>query len=284
MANASVKEMLQAGLHFGHQTRRWNPKMKPYIYGPRNGIYIINLDLSKRMFDKACDFITNEIGGGGSLLFVGTKRQAQAIIREQAKRCNMYYVDHRWLGGMMTNFQTIKTSVDRLKSIESMQADGSINKFPKKEILMMEKERVKLERNVGGIKDMRALPSALFVVDPKAEAIAVNEAKKLGIPIIAVTDTNCDPDGIDYLIPGNDDAIKAIKLISHYVAEAVLQGQAMRDGEEASEEAVEAAMADAEQDSVLEGAEVEDAKVEDAKVEDAKAEDAKADDSEKAAE
>ena len=257
MANASVKEMLQAGLHFGHQTRRWNPKMKPYIYGPRNGIYIINLDISKRMFDKACDFITNEIGGGGSLLFVGTKRQAQAIIREQAKRCKMYYVDHRWLGGMMTNFQTIKTSVDRLKSIESMQADGSINKFPKKEILMMEKERVKLERNVGGIKDMRVLPSAIFVVDPKAEAIAVNEAKKLGIPIIAVTDTNCDPDGIDYLIPGNDDAIKAIKLISNYVAEAVLQGQAMRDGEEASEEALEAAMADAEQDSTLEGAEAE---------------------------
>lgn len=170
----------------------------------------------------------------------------------------MYYVDHRWLGGMMTNFQTIKTSVDRLKSIESMQEDGSINKFPKKEILMMEKERVKLERNVGGIKDMRVLPSALFVVDPRAETIAVNEAKKIGIPIVAVTDTNCDPDGIDYLIPGNDDAIKAIKLISHYVAEAVLQGQALRDGEEASEEAVEAAMADAEQDSVLEGTEAED--------------------------
>lgn len=254
MANASVKEMLQAGLHFGHQTRRWNPKMKPYIYGPRNGIYIINLDISKRMFDKACEFITQEISGGGALLFVGTKRQAQAIIREEAKRCNMYYVDHRWLGGMMTNFQTIKTSVDRLKSIESMQADGSINRFPKKEILMMEKERIKLERNVGGIKDMRVLPTAVFVVDPKAEAIAVNEAKKLGIPIIAITDTNCDPDGIDYLIPGNDDAIKAIKLVCHYVAEAVLQGQAMRDGEEASEEALEAAMAGTDQDSAMEEA------------------------------
>ena len=257
MANASVKEMLQAGLHFGHQTRRWNPKMKPYIYGPRNGIYIINLDISKRMFDKACEFITQEIGGGGTLLFVGTKRQARAIIREEAKRCNMYYVDHRWLGGMMTNFQTIKTSAERLKSIESMQADGSINRFPKKEILQMEKERVKLERNVGGIKDMRVLPSAVFVVDPKAEAIAVNEARKLGIPIIAITDTNCDPDGIDYLIPGNDDAIKAIKLISHYVAEAVLQGQAMRDGEEATEEAMEAAMADAAQDSAMEAPETE---------------------------
>ncbi len=254
MANASVKEMLQAGLHFGHQTRRWNPKMKPYIYGPRNGIYIINLDLTRRMFDKACDFLTQEIANGGSVLFVGTKRQAQAIIREEAKRCNMFYVDHRWLGGMLTNFQTIKTSVERLKSIESMQADGSISKFPKKEILQMEKERIKLERNVGGIKDMRSLPTVLFVVDPKAEAIAVNEARKLHIPIIAITDTNCDPDGIDYLIPGNDDAIKAIRLISSYIAETVLQGQAARDGENASDEALEAAMADGEQDG---GAEVE---------------------------
>ncbi len=245
MARASVKEMLQAGLHFGHQTRRWNPKMKPYIYGPRNGIYIINLDLTRRLFDRACDFVQSEVAKGGTLLFVGTKRQAQAIIREEARRCGMYYVDHRWLGGMLTNFQTIKTSIERLKTIESMQADGSINKFPKKEILKMEKERIKLERNVGGIKDMRGLPSALFIVDPKAEAIAVNEARKLHIPIIAITDTNCDPDGIDYLIPGNDDAIKAIKLVNHYVAEAVLQGQAMRDGDQASDAAMEAAMVDA---------------------------------------
>jgi small subunit ribosomal protein S2 len=245
MARASVKEMLQAGLHFGHQTRRWNPKMKPYIYGPRNGIYIINLDITRRLFDKACDFIQNEVGRGSSVLFVGTKRQAQAIIREEAKRCDMYYVDHRWLGGMLTNFQTIKTSIERLKTIESMQADGTINKFPKKEILKMEKERVKLERNVGGIKDMRSLPGAIFVIDPKAEAIAVSEARKLHIPVIAITDTNCDPDGIDYLIPGNDDAIKAIKLVSHYIAEAVLQGQAMRDGDSASDEAMEAAMVEA---------------------------------------
>ena len=244
MANATVKEMLQAGLHFGHQTRRWNPKMKPYIYGPRNGIYIINLDLTRRMFDQACDFISQEIAEGGSILFVGTKRQAQAIIREEARRCEMHYVDHRWLGGMMTNFQTIKTSVERLKSIESMQEDGSINRFPKKEILLMEKERVKLERNVGGIKDMRALPSVVFVVDPKKESIAVNESRKLRIPVIAITDTNCDPDGIDYLIPGNDDAIKSIRLIAHYVAEAVLKGQAERDGDNASEEALEAVMAD----------------------------------------
>ncbi len=247
MANATVKEMLQAGLHFGHQTRRWNPKMKPYIYGPRNGIYIINLDITKRMFDKACEYISNQVAKGGSVLFVGTKRQAQSIINEEAKRCNMYYVDHRWLGGMMTNFQTIKKSVERLKSIESMQEDGSINRFPKKEILLMEKERIKLERNVGGIKDMRGLPSVVFIVDPKKEAIAVNEARKLHIPVIAITDTNCDPDGIDYLIPGNDDAIRSIRLISKYVAEAVLSGSAVRDGEDASDEAIAAAVGETDQ-------------------------------------
>jgi small subunit ribosomal protein S2 len=245
MAHANVKEMLQAGLHFGHQTRRWNPKMKPYIYGPRNGIYIINLDLTKRLFDKACNFIEKEIARGGSILFVGTKRQAQAIIKEEARRCGMYYVDHRWLGGMMTNFQTIKNSVDRLKSIESMQEDGSINRFPKKEILLMEKERVKLERNIGGIKDMRSLPTVIFVVDPRKESIGVSEARKLDIPVVAITDTNCDPDGIDYLIPGNDDAIRSIRLISSYVAEAVLRGQAARDGEEASEEAMAAVHSEA---------------------------------------
>jgi small subunit ribosomal protein S2 len=237
--------MLQAGVHFGHQTRRWNPKMKSYIYGPRNGIYIINLDITKKLFDKSCDFITEEIKRGGTLLFVGTKRQAQDIIKEEAKRCGMYYVDHRWLGGMLTNFQTIKNSIDRLKLIESMQADGSINRFPKKEILIMEKERIKLERNVGGIKDMRNLPSVLFVVDPRKEDIAVSEAVKLGVPVVAITDTNCDPDGIDFLIPGNDDAIRSIRLISYHIAEAVLAGQALRDGDEASEEAVAAVMGDA---------------------------------------
>ncbi len=245
MTTVSVRDMLQAGVHFGHQTRRWNPKMKSYIYGPRNGIYIINLDLTKRLFDKACDFITEEIKRGGTLLFVGTKRQAQEIIKEEAKRCGMYYVDHRWLGGMLTNFQTIKNSIDRLKLIESMQADGSINRFPKKEILIMEKERVKLERNVGGIKDMRNLPSVLFVIDPRKEDIAVSEAVKLGLPVVAITDTNCDPDGIDFIIPGNDDAIRSIRLICHHIAEAVLAGQAMRDGDDASEEAVAAAMGQA---------------------------------------
>jgi len=237
--------MLQAGLHFGHQTRRWNPKMKPYIYGPRNGIYIINLDLTKKLFDKACDFVTNDVKKGGSVLFVGTKRQAQNIISEEARRCGMYYIDHRWLGGMLTNFQTIKRSIDRLKTIEAMQADGSINRFPKKEILLMEKERIKLERNVGGIKDMRNLPSVLFVVDPKKEAIAVSEAQKLGIPVVAIADTNCDPDGIDFIIPGNDDAIRSIRLISQQICEAILSGVAERDGDNASEEAIAAAMADA---------------------------------------
>ncbi len=245
MASVTVREMLQAGVHFGHQTRRWNPKMKPYIYGPRNGIYIINLDVTKKMFDRACNFVTEEVKKGGSVLFVGTKRQAQSIINEEAQRCGMYYVDHRWLGGMLTNFQTIKNSIERLKSIESMQEDGSINRFPKKEILLMEKERIKLERNVGGIKHMKNLPSVIFVVDPKKESIAVTEAVKLGITVVAIVDTNCDPDNIDYIIPGNDDAIRSIKLLSHHIAEAVLAGQAARDGEEASDEAVAAAMGDA---------------------------------------
>jgi len=244
MASATVRDMLQAGLHFGHQTRRWNPKMKPYIYGPRNGIYIINLDLTKKLFDKACNFVTQEVIKGGTILFVGTKRQAQSIISEEARRCGMFYIDHRWLGGMLTNFQTIKRSIERLKAIESMQADGSINRFPKKEILLMEKERIKLERNVGGIKDMRNLPSVIFVIDPRKESIAITEAKKLNIPVVAVADTNCDPDGIDYLIPGNDDAIRSIRLVSSYVAEAILRGQAEREGDNASEEAMAAAVND----------------------------------------
>ena len=257
MTAYTVRDMLQAGVHFGHQTRRWNPKMKPYIYGPRNGIYIVNLDLTKRLYDKACDFVTREVKSGGTVLFVGTKRQAQAIIREEAKRCGMYYVDHRWLGGMLTNFQTIKNSIDRLKAIELMQLDGSINRFPKKEILLMEKERIKLERNVGGIKDMRNIPTVLFVVDPKKEAIAVSEAKKLGIPVVAVTDTNCDPECVDFVIPGNDDAIRSIRLLTHHIAEAILAGQAMRDGENASEEAISAAMADAGQEMAAAAKEAE---------------------------
>lgn len=231
MAAVNMRQMLEAGLHFGHQTRRWNPKMKPYIYGPRNGIYIVNLDITLKLFRKAYSALVDMVAGGGSVLFVCTKRQGQAIIKEEAERCGMYFVNHRWLGGMLTNFQTIKHSIERLKKIESMQADGSINRFPKKEILQMEKERVKLDRNIGGIKNMRSLPDVLFVIDPRNEDIAIGEAVKLGIPVIALTDTNCDPDGIDYVIPGNDDAIRAIKLISSMMAEAVLEGKARR-GEE----------------------------------------------------
>jgi small subunit ribosomal protein S2 len=232
MAAVTMRQMLEAGLHFGHQTRRWNPKMKPYIYGPRNGIYIVNLDITMKLFKKAYGAMVEAVTNGGSVLFVCTKRQGQAIIKEEAERCGMYYINHRWLGGMLTNFQTIKHSVDRLKKIESMQADGTINRFPKKEVLQMEKERVKLDRNIGGIKNMRTLPDVLFVIDPKKEDIAVGEAVKLGIPVIALTDTNCDPDGINYVIPGNDDAIRAIKLISSMMAEAIMEGKSRR-GEEA---------------------------------------------------
>lgn len=243
MANVTMRQMLEAGLHFGHQTRRWNPKMKPYIYGPRNGIYIINLDLTLKMIRKAHAYITDVVAGDGTVLFVGTKRQAQTIIREEADRCAMFFVNHRWLGGMMTNFQTIKHSVDRLKKIESMQEDGTINRFPKKEILLMEKERIKLDRNIGGIKNMRNLPDVLFVVDPKKEDIAVCEAQKLGIPVVALTDTNCDPDGVDCVVPGNDDAIRAIKLISSLIADAVLEGKSRRGEEaEAGIDELEAAM------------------------------------------
>jgi len=243
MTKVTMRQMLEAGLHFGHQTRRWNPKMKPYIYGPRNGIYIINLDATMRQFKKAYNYMVDVTANGGTVLFVGTKRQGQDIIAEQAERCGMYFVNHRWLGGMMTNFQTIKHSVERLKKIESMQEDGSINRFPKKEILQMEKQRVKLNRSLGGIKNMRSLPDVLFVIDPKKEEIAVSEARKLSVPVVALTDTNCDPDGIDYLIPGNDDAIRSIKLLTSLMADAVLEGKARRGEEEAvSAGEMEAAM------------------------------------------
>ncbi|MCL2789314.1 MAG: 30S ribosomal protein S2 [Desulfobulbus sp.] len=243
MTTVTMRQMLEAGLHFGHQTRRWNPKMKPFIYGPRNGIYIVNLDITMRLFKKACSAMVDIVANGGSVLFVCTKRQGQAIIQEEAVRCGMFYINHRWLGGMLTNFQTIRHSVDRLKKIESMQADGSINRFPKKEVLQMEKERVKLDRNIGGIKNMRSLPDALFVIDPRKEDIAVGEANKLGIPVIALTDTNCDPDGVDFVIPGNDDAIRAIKLITSMMSEAVLEGRVRRGEEaEANVDGLEAAM------------------------------------------
>ncbi|PIE57934.1 MAG: 30S ribosomal protein S2 [Desulfobulbus propionicus] len=256
MAQVTMRQMLEAGLHFGHQTRRWNPKMKPYIYGPRNGIYIINLDVTMKLFRKAYSQIADVVSEGGTVLFVCTKRQGQSIIKEEAKRCGMYFVNHRWLGGMLTNFQTIKNSIERLKKIEAMQEDGSINRFPKKEILQMEKERLKLDRNIGGIKNMRSQPDIIFVIDPNKEEIAVNEARKLGIPVVALTDTNCDPDGVDYLIPGNDDAIRAIKLISSLMAQAVLEGKERR-GEEAVADVdeMEAAMSTEQQNTTEEAQE-----------------------------
>jgi small subunit ribosomal protein S2 len=238
-----MRQMLEAGLHFGHQTRRWNPKMKPYIYGPRNGIYIINLDLTMKLFRKAYQAMVETVANGGTVLFVGTKKQGQVIIKEEAERCGMFFINHRWLGGMLTNFQTIRSSVDRLKKIEVMQEDGSIHRFPKKEVLQMEKERIKLDRNIGGIKNMRSLPDVIFVIDPKKEDIAIGEAVKLGIPVFALTDTNCDPEGIDFIIPGNDDAIRAIKLITSMMAEAIIEGRARRGEEtEPNVEQLESAM------------------------------------------
>ncbi|NNF98480.1 MAG: 30S ribosomal protein S2 [Desulfobacteraceae bacterium] len=225
MAYITMKEMLEAGVHFGHQTKRWNPKMKPYIFGARNGIYIIDLQKTVRMFKSVYDFITDTVAGGKSILFVGTKKQARESIYEEANRCEMYYVHNRWLGGMMTNFQTIKKSIDRLNYLNSIENDGSINLFPKKERLKLGKERAKLDSTLGGIRLMSKLPGAMFIVDPKNEAIAVREGKRLGIPIVAIVDTNCDPDDIDYIIPGNDDAIRAIRLITSKISDACNEGK-----------------------------------------------------------
>ncbi len=225
MAYVTMKELLEAGVHFGHQTKRWNPKMKPFIFGARNGIYIIDLQRTVRMFKTAYDFIVNTVAGGKSVLFVGTKKQARDSIYEEANRCEMFYVHNRWLGGMMTNFQTIRQSIDRLNYLNNIQNDGSIELFPKKEQLKLGKERIKLDNNLGGIRTMNGLPGALFVVDPKNEAIAVREGRRLNIPIIAIVDTNCDPDDIDYIIPGNDDAIRAIRLITSRMADACIEGQ-----------------------------------------------------------
>jgi len=225
MANISMKLLLEAGVHFGHQTNKWNPKMKPYIFGARNNIYIIDLQQTVGLFQSAYQFIINTVAEGGDLLFVGTKKQAQEAIREEATKCGMPYVSQRWLGGMLTNFGTVKRSIDRLNYLDKMFSDDSIKAFPKKEILILQKEKEKLEKILGGIRSMKGHPSALFIVDPKREDIAVSEAKKLNIPIVAIVDTNCDPDDIDYIIPGNDDAIRAIKLFSSKFAEAVTEGK-----------------------------------------------------------
>ena len=225
MAYVKMKELLEAGVHFGHQTRRWNPKMKPYIFGARNGIYIIDLQKTVRMFKTAYDFLADTVANGRSVLFVGTKKQARDSIYEEANRSEMFYVHNRWLGGMLTNFQTIKQSIDRLNYLNTIHNDGSIEMFPKKERLKLKKEQVKLDNNLGGIRNMDGLPGAIFIVDPKNEAIAVREGRRLNIPIVAIVDTNCDPDEIDYIIPGNDDAIRAIRLITSRIADACVEGR-----------------------------------------------------------
>ena len=229
MANITMKELLEAGVHFGHQTKRWNPKMKPYIFGARNGIYIIDLQKTVRLFKNAYNFVKESAQAGESILFVGTKKQAQDAIAEEAQRCGMYFVNHRWLGGMLTNFSTVKQSIDRVKRLDAMFNDDATEGYTKKEILKLSKDREKLEKTLGGIKGLTKVPGMIFVVDPKNEEIAVTEARKLGIPVVGIVDTNCDPDFIDYVIPGNDDAIRAIRLLTGKIADAVLEGVAARD-------------------------------------------------------
>src|SRR5690606_30162339 len=229
MAVVSMKQLLEAGVHFGHQTRRWNPKMAPYIFTERNGIYIIDLQKTVRKIEEAYKFVKELAASGGTVLFVGTKKQAQAAIREEAERCGMYYVNERWLGGMLTNFETIKSRIRRLKELEQMEADGSFDVLPKKEVMQLRNEREKLQRYLGGIREMKRLPDAVFIVDPRKERIAVHEARKLGIPIVAIVDTNCDPDEIDYVIPGNDDAIRAVRLLTSKIADAIIEGREGRE-------------------------------------------------------
>ncbi|NLU49772.1 MAG: 30S ribosomal protein S2 [Syntrophomonadaceae bacterium] len=231
MSVVTMKQLLEAGVHFGHQTRRWNPKMATYIYMERNGIYIIDLQQTVKKFEEAYDFVRKITAEGKSILFVGTKKQAQETIREEATRCGMFYVNQRWLGGMLTNFKTIHRRVYRLRELEKMQEEGAFDVLPKKEVARLRAELERLERFLKGIKDMNQLPGAVYVVDPRKERIAVAEARKLGIPVIGIVDTNCDPDEIDYIIPGNDDAIRAVKLITSRIADAVLEG---KQGEQAS--------------------------------------------------
>lgn len=240
-----MKELLEAGVHFGHQTRRWNPKMKRYIYGGRNGIYIIDLHQTLKLFEEARQFIQDVVSEGEVVLFVGTKKQAQDAVQEAAKRCGMYYVDQRWLGGMLTNFRTIQTRIVRLNELKKMEEDGVFEQLTKKEAALLREESDRLERFLGGIKDMPKLPGAMFIVDLKKERIALAEARKLEIPVVAIVDTNCDPDEVDYVIPGNDDAIRAIKLISNKIADAILEiRQVETEGEDA--EAVEETEVEAE--------------------------------------
>jgi small subunit ribosomal protein S2 len=229
LAGIAMKDLLEAGVHFGHQTKRWNPKMKEYIFGERNGIYIIDLSRTAKLFGEAEEFLTNTVAGGGTVLFVGTKRQAQDAIAEEALRCGMYFVNQRWLGGLLTNFSTIQRSLGRLRELEAMATDGKYETLSKKEIARIEKEKRKLQKNLDGIRQMARLPDALFVVDTRKEKIAVDEARKLKIPVIGVVDTNCDPTEVDYVIPGNDDALRAIRLFASRIADAVSAGRGIRE-------------------------------------------------------
>ncbi|SDY90962.1 30S ribosomal protein S2 [Tindallia californiensis] len=233
MSVVSMKQLLEAGVHFGHQTRRWNPKMSKFIFTERNGIYIIDLQKTVKKVDEAYRIIKEIAEENGNILFVGTKKQAQESIEEEAKRCGMYYVNQRWLGGMLTNYQTIKKRIHRLRELEKMEEDGTFDLLPKKEVIQLKHEMDRLEKFLGGIKDMKEMPKAVFVVDPRKERIAILEAKKLGIPVIAIVDTNCDPDEVDYVIPGNDDAIRAVKLLASTMADAVLEGRQGFQTEEA---------------------------------------------------
>ena len=241
MAVVSMKQLLEAGVHFGHQTRRWNPKMAPYIYTERNGIYIIDLQKTVKKLEEAYAFVRDLSANGGNVLFVGTKKQAQDAIKEEATRCGGYYVNARWLGGMLTNFRTMRTRIDRLAQLRKMEEDGTFAMLPKKEVIKHQAEIEKLEKYLGGVKEMKKLPAALFIVDPRKERNAIAEARKLNIPIVAIVDTNCDPDEIDYVIPGNDDAIRAIKLISSVMANAMIEGRQGEQTEEAAAPAEETA-------------------------------------------
>ena len=240
MSVISMKQLLEAGVHFGHQTRRWNPKMAPYIYTERNGNYIIDLQKSVGKVDEAYNAIRDCVADGGKILFVGTKKQAQDSIKNEAERCGMYYVNQRWLGGMLTNFKTIQSRVAQLKKIEAMAEDGTFDVLPKKEVIELKKQQEKLEKNLGGIKEMQEIPDMIFVVDPRKERICIQEAHTLGIPLVGICDTNCDPEELDYVIPGNDDAIRAVKLIVSKMADAVIEGNQGQDAEVAEEEEVEA--------------------------------------------
>ena len=238
MAVVAMKQLLEAGVHFGHQTRRWDPKMAEYIFQARNGIHIIDLQKTSKKLDEAYKFVKDQIEEGKTILFVGTKKQAQECIKEAAQKCDMYYVDQRWLGGMLTNFGTIQGRIQRLKDLETMAEDGTFEVLPKKEVSILKNEMEKLEKNLGGIKEMKEMPGVMFVVDPKKERIAILEARKLGIPVVGLVDTNCNPEDVDYAIPGNDDAIRAVKLIADVIANAVIEGRQGEDAESSSMEEV----------------------------------------------